>query len=81
MKNSPDETITTSAVDPRSTMRNQLDNDMLLRGRRRVTIETTMESLRAELRMLDDADEVALAAMAALEARMAGLKPKDPSNA
>ena len=81
MKNSPDETITTSAVDPRSTMRNQLDNDMLLRGRRRQTIETTIEALQAELRMLNDADEVSLIAITMIEERMAGIQPKDPSKA
>ncbi len=75
MKNSPDDTPTISAVDHRSTMRNSLDEGILQRQRRRVTIQTAIASLEDELQMLQDSDDVALAAITALEERMAGVRP------
>lgn len=76
MKNSPDDTATISAVDQRSAMREELDAGILTRGRRRVAVVATIEQFQKELQAIDDADEVAAAAMTMLEERMAGIRPK-----
>ncbi len=75
MKNSEDTTATISAVDHRSTLRGELDAGILSRSRRRAQVEAAVEGLRKELEALDDADEVAYAAMSALEERIAGVRP------
>ena len=77
MKNSPDETITTSAVDHREALARELDAGILSRSRRRATIDATIEALQSELLALNDADEVAYASIKALEERRAGLRPKE----